>query len=122
MLPIKMFKNYTIALDSPSAIELCCGIYGDYQDTRDRFKNLPKSTYQRINYSQFSKPFLYTKLSYENLIKEFGTTIKDANNNVIVSNENLIEVAKNECDLKLFIKIPANNNSSIVVLEGNYCG
>ena len=33
-----------------------------------------------------------------------------------------IELAQNECDLKLFIKVPVNNTSTIVVLEGNYIG
>jgi hypothetical protein len=63
MMPIKMFKTYTIAIDSDQPVEFCCGIYGNYQDTRSKFNALPMLTYQRVNQSQFTKPFLYTKLS-----------------------------------------------------------
>ena len=67
MVPVKLFQNYTIAIDSNQPIEMCCGIYNNYQDTRDKFENLPKLTYQKINQSQFTKPFLYTKLNIASL-------------------------------------------------------
>jgi hypothetical protein len=42
MIPIKLFQQYTIALDASGPIEMCCGVYGEYQDTREKFKHLPK--------------------------------------------------------------------------------
>jgi hypothetical protein len=69
MLPVKLFQEYTIAIDCETPIELCCGIYGEYQDTREKFNQLVKLTYQKINYSKFSQPFLFTKLSLDTLEK-----------------------------------------------------
>ena len=34
----------------------------------------------------------------------------------------LAELAQNESALKLFLKVPQANNSTIVILEGNYIG
>jgi hypothetical protein len=69
MVPVKLFQDYTIAIDSDQPIELCCGIYSNYQDIRTKFDNLPKLTYQKVNQSQFTKPFLYTKINLESLEK-----------------------------------------------------
>ncbi|MBP5468708.1 MAG: hypothetical protein J6Z11_05635 [Candidatus Riflebacteria bacterium] len=107
MLPIKLFQNYTIAIDSETPIELCCGLYGNYQDERDRFIAIPSKTYQKFTSCKFNKPFLYTKLA-------------DFCNDSNLSAKLLTELAQNESDFKLFIKVAQNNTSTITVLEGNY--
>lgn len=113
MLPVKLFKKYTIAIDSIYPVEMCCGIYGDYQDTRNKFKEIYKNTYKRVNSCQFSQPFIYDALAFTD----------DGKINTLIENlipDDKIELAQNECDLKLFIKLPASNTSTIVVLEGDY--
>lgn len=115
MLPVKLFQTYTIAIDSSQPIELCCGIYSDYQDTREKFNSIPQYTYKKISHSVFSQPFIFDLLDYTNDGK-VNTLIESLTEN------DKIELAQNECDLKLFIKIPVNNTSTIVVLEGNYIG
>ena len=115
MLPVKLFQTYTIAIDSSQPIELCCGIYGDYQDTREKFNSIPQYTYKKISHSVFSQPFIFDLLDYTNDGK-VNTLIESLTEN------DKIELAQNECDLKLFIKVPVNNTSTIVVLEGNYIG
>lgn len=63
MVPVKMFKQYTIAIDSSADIEMFCGLFGKYYNSSSTFQNLAKNTYACLNTSQFSKPQLYTKLS-----------------------------------------------------------
>ena len=109
MVPVKLFEQYTIAIDSDHPIEFCCGIYGSYQNKREKFKRLAPLTYYKVSTSQFSKPFLYDKLLQENLAQ-------------VLSNDSKMDLLQYETDLKLFIKIPASNTSTIVVLEGNYIG
>lgn len=117
MVPVKLFKKYTIAIDSEYPIEMCCGIYGDYQDTREKFNRIPRLTYKRVSNSIFSQPFLYDLLAYTD---DNSTNTLVENLTSETNNNELIELAQNECDLKLFIKIPVENNSTIVVLEGDY--
>lgn len=120
MLPVKLFQKYTIAIDSSTPIELCCGIYGDYQDKRAKFASLPQYTYKRITRSTFSQPFLYDALACtdDDTTASYIDRILDSKS---ADKTTLIELAQNECDLKLFIKVPVQNDSTIVVLEGNYC-
>lgn len=94
MLPVKNFKTYTIAIDANEPIEVACGLYGKkaYNQT------VIPHTYKKFNNISFQSPVLY-----------------DALTNVV--NQQAIQFEK---DLKLFIKVPFNNNSSIVVLEGIY--
>ena len=119
MIPVKLFKKYTIAIDSETPIEMCCGIYGDYQDTRTKFASLPIQTYKKITKSLFSQPFLYEALAYV----ETETT-ENYISRLLASNRadktTLIELAQNESDLKLFLKVPIQNTSTIVILEGDY--
>lgn len=107
MLPIKLFKDYTIAIDCSDGVELFCGVYNKYLNTSNRFVMLPAITYKKTS-STFNKPILYTAL-----IDKLPQ---------ILENDDILELAQNEADLKLFIKLPINNDSSITILEGNYIG
>jgi hypothetical protein len=73
MIPIKLFQQYTIAIDSSSPIELCCGIFGDYQDTREKFNVIPHLTYKRLTSSSFSKPFIYNalRITEDNIVNTY---------------------------------------------------
>lgn len=105
MVPVKMFKDYTIALNSASDVEICCGIYGEYLDESEKFINLSVLTYQCFSCMQFSNPVLYTKIS-----ELHG----------ILSEEDETELAMVEDSLKLFIKVPEATKTAITILEGNY--
>lgn len=102
MLPIKVNQKYTIAVDCPTKYQIFSGFYGRSFSVLE--KGFWRSTLVTVGSSRFSRPFIYDKVSYENL-----------------SNNNMYDMAVNkEEDLKLFIKLPATNNSSIVILEGDY--
>lgn len=105
MLPVKMFKKYTIALDCSLPVEICCGIFNAYQDTREQFNEITCLSYKKFPRLSFNKPILYTNL---------------VDNTDWMSKESTLELAQNEQDLKMFIKLPANIKTSITVLEGNY--
>ena len=102
MIPVKFFKDYTIAIDSEAAIEVCCCVYGAYQNTASIVEDIPRLTYQCFSDMQFKTPKLYTKL------QELNTLVLNSN------------LSQYEEDLKLILKIPVKNKSSIVILEGNY--
>lgn len=101
MLPVKLFQKYTIAIDCPTTLEMFCGIYHKYLDTRDKVKPIWALTYEKINNARFNAPFIYNKL---NELEDIVTP----------------ELAQQEANLKLFIKIPFNIDSSITILEGDY--
>lgn len=107
MVPVKFFKDYTIAIDSEASIEMCCCIYDEYHNKDADFSDVPKLTYQCFGDMQFSRPVLYTKLrSLTDLLINPTNTAND--------------LCQQEDNLKLILKLPANNKSSIVILEGNY--
>lgn len=107
MVPVKFFKDYTIAIDSSASIEVCCCIYDEYHNKDADFSSIPKLTYQCFGDLQFKTPVLYTKL--QNL------------NGLLLDPLNAMnDLCQQEDNLKLILKIPANNNSSIVILEGDY--
>lgn len=116
MLPVKLFKEYTIAIDCADTIEICCCVYDTYLNTsvddRSEAGRIPldpiaTATYTSVSGAKFNKPFLYTNL----------TKLRD-----YTSDTSLAELANHEQALKMFIKLPTNCTSSIVVLEGNYIG
>jgi hypothetical protein len=107
MVPVKFFKDYTIAIDSSASIEVCCCIYDEYHNKDEDFSSIPKLTYQCFGDLQFKTPVLYTKLQNLN-----GLLLDPLNE--------MNDLCQQEDNLKLILKIPANNNSSIVILEGDY--
>lgn len=107
MMPVKLFKEYTIAIDSSLGIELCCGIYGKYQGNSAALDTLPSQTYLKVNSCSFNTPFVYDMLA--------SLTKTETEDDTMLNN-----IAQNELNLKLFIKVPVSVNSSITILEGNY--
>ena len=100
--PVKFFKTYTIAISSLEPVEVVCGFYTkSFLDSTDISDvNVQDLTYKKITQMTFKKPKIFDSL-----------------NNDIFNKKELLE---HENDLKMFIKLPVGNNSSIVVLEGNY--
>lgn len=121
MVPVKLFKKYTIAIDCSSPVEICCGFYTKYQDTREKLRRMPAYTYKKINNCIFGQPFVYDKLSYEALSNAI-TSDSPAQDPATVFISNIAEFAQYETELKMFIKIPIENNSTITILEGDYSG
>jgi hypothetical protein len=122
-VPVKLFKTYTIAIDSDLPIELCCGIYNIRQDTRPKFEQLPSITYKKITSSKFSSPFLFDLLQHD-LLQNNLEQQQDGKSQTekTVFADFKLDLAQCEENLKLFIKLPISNKSSIVVLEGDYVG
>lgn len=119
--PVKLFNEYTIAIDSHAGIELFCGFYGTYLDTSDKSETLILKTYEKLNTCSFKNPYLFKKLTEENW--NFDSDISVGLSGLAEKNRKHItrwDIASREKDLKLFIKVPASCRSSITVLEGDY--
>ena len=124
-IPVKLFANYTIAIDCNHGVELFCGFYNTKLDTSDRADDLIVSTYQKVNKTLFNQPFLYSKLDFTNWSFETATAEVKYDNidqkKLLVPNKiTRWDIANREQDLKLFIKVPTSCKSSIVILEGDY--
>lgn len=105
-IPVNLNQVYTISLDCGLPVEMFCGFEGAYFDgdvLNEVNQKLWSQTYVKANYCSFNTPFLFEKLKN-------------------ISSDIYNQVAAKECILKLFIKLPYLNNSSIVVLEGDYTG
>lgn len=99
-VPVKFGKEYTIAIDSASGYELLVGFNNGYPYSVDGVNNYISYSYMKINSGSFRNPAWYDRLR----------TVEILNNKFV----------DNERDLVLYIKLPIDNDSSIVVLEGNY--
>lgn len=112
--PVKLFANYTIAIDCNQGIELFCGLYKTTIDGSDKAINLFNRTYQKVTKTLFNQPFIYDKLDVKNWLVEDTDTLLNS------SKISRCDIINREQDLKLFIKVPASCRSSIVVLEGDF--
>lgn len=109
-VPIRCFNNYTIGIDCANTIELAAGLYnGRLIKLHDKFtQEMYNKTYQKIAGTSLKRPFLYTKVN--NLFQgNLGDTEEYYNQSF-----------NQEINLKLFIKVPANCDCSLVVLEGDF--
>ena len=120
--PVKLFANYTIAIDCDQSVELFCGFYKTSLDKSAKGQDLIKRTYRKLSKTIFKQPFLYKGLDVENWNYQQEITPDNAGNILFLNNKKIsrCDIMNKEQDLKLFIKIPATCKSSIVVLEGDY--
>ena len=95
-LPIMLGQKYTIAIDCNFKVEICCAVIGKYLNNAQL--NVPMISYKAYNSMNFNKPELYDTSALLNI---------DGIDNY-------------ESDIRMLIKLPINNSSSIVVLEGDY--
>lgn len=99
-VPVKYFSKYTIAIECPTEVKMVCAqMYNDEVYTTSASEYLYQTTYASYNNLRFNEPIVYDKINNINL------------------NETLF---KHYETLYLLILVPFDNNSSVVVLEGDY--
>ena len=119
MIPVKLGQEYTIAISCPFKYEMFCGFYGkDFyplvkKKTKEQTlteetieeptiqKQMILDSHEYVKSSYFNRPFIYDKL-------------------LNVSDNYKESYYSHQKDLKLFIKLPQNCNSTITILEGRY--
>lgn len=103
VLPVKLQSEYTIAIDCSAAIEIVACLYDGSRVVQNDINDvLLENTYYGHSGNRFAKPFVYRRL------KEFSDT------------QSAESVAMRANDLMLFVKVPAGNESSFTVLEGDW--
>jgi hypothetical protein len=124
-IPVKLFANYTIAIDCDKGAEMFCALYNNKLINSKRSQDLITRTYKKVDKTIFSQPFLYDKLDFRYWSFETDTSEQDYNRTkektlLIPEKITRWDIANNEKDLKLFIKVPTSCKSSIVILEGDF--
>lgn len=94
-VPVKFNRKYLIGLDCDTPVEVACGLFdGETQVTAINTDALYSETYQRITRIGFTNPVEFsTQLQVDQALKSY------------------------EPCLCLFLKLPANNTSSISIIE-----
>ena len=109
-IPVRFGQNYTIGLDTSIPIEVYCTLWdeveidlnGSTTGEDPRLTRLKTLTSITINSCDMTRPFIYTKL-------------KDLPQGLVVS-----DYINHFGNLKLVLRVPRSNSTSIVVLEGSY--
>jgi hypothetical protein len=121
LIPVKLFKNYTIAIESAAPVEMCCGIYNNKLNIiKDEYKELLKRTYKRVPMARFNYPFLYSALSElaPKTLSKFPSLAEIEQHSK--DRKFLARIADREPNLVLMLKVHKDVASTIVILEGNY--
>ena len=122
MLPVKLFANYTIAVDSNQGIEVFCGFYKSGLDVTRKGERLAAKTYQKFNKTLFNQPILYSKLSIDTWPAVNDFTASNGKKVIRTDSFTRWDLTAREKDLKLFIKVPSSCSSTITILEGDFRG
>ena len=130
-VPVRFGKTYMISIDSDVPVEMVCAIYGSKGIIKELTNNLnsiknesdigpedsPKhNTYKKYLRMQFQQPVFYNTISWHQLYSQFQLE----NGHVINNSAYDQRLGQFEKYLRLLIKIPKNNTSSVVVIEGDY--
>ena len=123
-LPVKLFSEYTIAVDCEQGIEMFCGLYNTALDMSARAEELAARTYQRVHKTLFRQPFIYDKLSTKYWSDDTDFISDDNGNKIGIRTDAFTrwDLTCREKDIKLFIKVPVSCRSSITILEGDFRG
>ena len=112
-IPVKLGSSYSIHIDSSVPFEILCGFYGDHSYLSSEHKHndtgssdasshkIESNTYVKINNCRFADGYNFNRL--KDIVNECPEYCDD--------------LIKHEDDLKLFIKLPFENTSSIVIFE-----
>ena len=126
-VPVRFGQTYMIALNSEVPVECICAIYGSkgyikaLTDNLNSINSEPATTskhntYQKFQRTQFQSPVLYKTVSWHQLYAQ----LEDDDTKTINEKAYDQSLGQFEKYLRLLIKIPKTNNSSVVVIEGNY--
>jgi hypothetical protein len=119
--PVKLFCDYTVAIDCDRELEMFCGLYNTTLDISSIGADLIAKTYKKYNRTFFNRPFLYDGLNVKYWNFDTESAISDGYPKFInTSSITRWDIANREQDLKLFIKVPVSCKSSITVLEGDF--
>lgn len=132
-IPVRLFQDYTIAIDCDQPIECCCSFASVASDgpgltgtstVKQLSDKLSTQTYMRYPSSHFSQPVLFTGLGslYSDNLYEQAQLVPQLQDTLKSTEYYLAQLAQRERDLRLFIKVPTSSKSTVSVLEGNYCG
>lgn len=120
MIPIKFNQKYLVGINSNLQYECILGFYDDSnnqlftkfetEEIENKFKNFIDKTYKQISSSTLLNPIsISTDYNLFELNSQGGLYVEDSLlGDILYSHEK---------DLKLFIKLPINVNTAIVVIE-----
>lgn len=134
-VPVRFGKTYTIAFNSELPVEVISVIYGRKGIIKDKTNNLNdindetyqnRPTYKRFNKLSFTHPVTYRTKDWHQLYQsyiygKYGKIVGNPDGSVVADDDFYDQgLGQFEKYLRLLIKVPATNNSSLVVLEGDY--
>jgi hypothetical protein len=84
--PVKLFCDYTIAVDCVNGLEMFCGLYTNTLETTERGCALIAKTYKKFNKTLFNQPVLYDKLNVKYWNFEKDTSVDNGYPKLVTDN------------------------------------